>query len=63
MDFYCSVGSMGWGTIQNHRDENRAIVLSDLQRSLKIVRRERSKPKLVAVEVEADEQSAGHWNC
>jgi hypothetical protein len=33
--------------------------LSELQRSLKIVRRESSKPKWMAEEVEADEQSTG----
>jgi hypothetical protein len=32
------------------------IVLRELQRSRKIVRRESSKPKPMAVEVEADEQ-------
>jgi hypothetical protein len=40
--------------------EERGIGLSELQRSLKIVRREsRSKPKLLAVEVEADKQNTG----
>jgi predicted nucleic acid-binding protein len=38
--------------------EVRGIALSELQRSLKIVRRAKSAPKLLAVEVEADEQSA-----
>jgi hypothetical protein len=40
--------------------EDRGIGLSELQRSLKIVRREsNSEPKLMAVEVDAGEQSAG----
>jgi hypothetical protein len=39
--------------------EERGIGLSELQRSLKIVRRTHSVPKLMAVEVEAGEEGAG----
>jgi len=39
-----------------HFSEERRIALSE--RSLKIVRRTKNTPKLLAVEVEADEQSA-----
>ena len=48
------------GLTQRQFCEERGIALSELQRSLKIVRRESgSRPKLMAVEVEADERSAG----
>jgi len=46
------------GLTQRQFCENRGIALSELQRSLKIVRRRNSKPRLVPVEVDADEQSA-----
>jgi hypothetical protein len=44
------------GLTQRHFCEDRGIALSELQQSLKIVRRAKSTPKLLAVEVE-DEQS------
>jgi hypothetical protein len=47
------------GLTQRKFCEHRGIALSELQRSLKIVGRESTKPKLIAVEVEADEQCAG----
>jgi hypothetical protein len=48
------------GLTQRKLCEERGVALSELQRSLKIVRRESgSKPKLMAVEVEADKQSPG----
>ena len=48
------------GLTQRKFCEGRGIALSELQRSLKIVRRESSsKPKLMAVEVEADKQNTG----
>jgi hypothetical protein len=56
------VGEFGSsGLTQRKFCEERGIALSELQRSLKIVRRESSssKPKLMAVEVEADKQSTG----
>jgi len=46
------------GLTQRQFCESRGIALSELQRSLKIVRRRNSKPRLVPVEVDADEQSA-----
>jgi|SRR5215831_742024 len=46
------------GLTQRQFCADRGIALSELQRSLKIVRRTKSTPKLLAVEVEADEQSA-----
>jgi hypothetical protein len=48
----------GSGLRQRQFCEERGIALSELQRSLKITRRAKSTPKLLAVEVEADEQSA-----
>lgn len=47
------------GITQRQFCEERGIGLSELQRSLKIVRRTHSAPKLMAVEVEAGVQSAG----
>jgi hypothetical protein len=47
------------GLRQRQFCEERGIGLSELQRSLKIVRRTNSAPKLMAVEVEAGEQSVG----
>jgi hypothetical protein len=46
------------GLRQRQFCEDRGIALSELQRSLKIVRRTKNTPELLAVEVEADEQSA-----
>jgi hypothetical protein len=47
------------GLTQRQFCEERGIGLSELQRSLKIVRRTNSAPKLMAVEVEADRQRDG----
>jgi hypothetical protein len=48
------------GLTQRKFCEERGIGLSEFQRSLKIVRRvSASKPRLMAVEVEADKQSSG----
>src|SRR5262249_25478502 len=47
------------GLTQRQFCGERGIGLSELQRSLKIVRRTNSGPKLMAVEVEAGGQSAG----
>jgi hypothetical protein len=44
------------GLTQRKFCENREIALSELQRSLKIVRRT-SEPQLMAVQIEADERS------
>jgi hypothetical protein len=46
------------GLTQRKFCEDRGIGLSELQRSLKIVRRANSGPKLMEVEVEAGKQSA-----
>ena len=45
------------GLTERKFSEHRGIALSELQRSLKIVRRE-SEPQLVAVEMEAEEGAA-----
>jgi hypothetical protein len=46
------------GLTQRRFSENRGIALSELQRSLKIVRRA-SKPQLMAVQIEAEERMSG----
>ena len=45
------------GLTQRKFSENRGIALSELQRSLKIVRRGASEPQLMAVQIEAAERN------